>query len=330
MSRMGFGIVPRMPKKNLDPHLVHFSQLLREALHAASMEDPAYIGVRVAQLQEHPPREDLAYHPAVVKAWMDGRALPNEAAFATLHELLADKVSPAFEDAYDLASLHHQSVQEISLVLQARYKEHGYTLKKLCAALAEHGITNHHGGVLSPASIANFFVGTSALPSRMIPALDLILPPFAHEASLGQLYYHEHPSPEVLLQRATETTDIHRALRYIRRALGFSCQEMAQAVNAQLPPHSKTSHVKIHNWETLAHKNNSALPSRHSFPDTDPITVYTQILTDHGYGEWARNNDNHLRDILTEAIDHRRAESLRLQPYALPRAQQPVATAVSR
>lgn len=300
------------------PHAdtLHFATLLTQALTDAGLHDPATIGALVAANEESSHRETLPYHPAMVTAWMQGRALPNESAFAALSDMLADKIhTTTLESTYESALLYGKTPSELGLNLQARYKPYGFTLSSLCKALAEHGVRTRYGTVYSPSGLANIISGDYEMPRTMAVALDDLLPCKEGEIPFQRLHDMTHPTPESFLEKAAQTNDIHRALRYMRRALGFSLQSMADAISEQLPEKEKLSQVSVLNWEKLSHKPYSSLPTTQGFGGSDAITVYGDILTEHGFGPWAEQHDRHLRAILKNAIDMRH-QSLRQTQYA--------------
>lgn len=100
---------------------------------------------------------------------------------------------------------------------------------------------------------------------------------------------HPRPMDETVWKAATARDDLGTLMLLCRDALGLSQSQMPQAIAAitgRLP--SKTT--LAHQWET-----NRILPSPQFFPDTDPPSVYSELMQRHwSAGNWT---DQHHEDL---------------------------------
>ncbi len=232
------------------PHedCLHFAALLREALQQAKLVDPTQIGELVANAQQYPERQEIPYHPAVIESWLNGRAVPPPAAFEALHDMLADVVPSSFEDAYEAAYLQAPTKNEVGTVLHHRLKEQGLKLYDVGQKLLDAG-TSHTGRPYSGGCVSYWCNGVHDVPSHVLLALDQLLPPQdTARIPLGTLVgLNKRQDSAERLAKATTTTDLHRALRYMRQALGFSNQRMADAISDKLTGESHVSNVSVLN-----------------------------------------------------------------------------------
>lgn len=314
-----FGIMRHMsPPKPLPEELAVFASLLQAALAKAGLHDARQIGHLVAAAQEDPERDDAPYHPAVVQAWLRGKALPPEPAFMALQDMLADIPSASLEQAYENACLVSPLTpsQEINLTLQARYKAHGLNLDALGHAMAPHGVT-YRGNPISKSAVANYFTGLAPIPDHWIPALDAVIPPANGEPSFQSLHHAYFARPSDYLDKAASSEDIHEAFKYMRKACHFNLAQMAEALGEHIPNQKAPSRMTVMNWERPAHDPNNHLPSAAIFSGTDAITAYGEVLTAHGHGAWFAAHEAHLRRSLTNAIHERHAEGKTHGVYAI-------------
>lgn len=291
-----------MPQKQ-PPHedCLHFASLLRMALQRAGLTDPVLIGELAALAQETPVRESLPYHPAVVTSWMAGSSVPGPAAFSALQDMLMDTAPAALEDAYEAAWLHAPHSTEMSIVFRARMQSAGFTLSTLAKTLAEHGYGSATGMPLNDSTLSFWGSGKIVLPDAVLPLLDQLLPA-ENGVALQQLRALSMPNPDEALEKAAQTGDIHRALRYLRRAVDLSYKDMAKAITTHLPGDKSISGDSVRGWELLSQKKGSHLPIGETFRGTDAVTLYGAVLSEHGRGGWFADHENHLRGLLEKAV----------------------------
>ncbi len=287
-------------RKPIAEESLHFADVLREALRHSGLTDPIEIGRQAARAQEKPQRADLPYHPAVVEGWLNGQCLPGKEALQALLKLTGDPYTVTLVEAHKHALPIAPAATEYSMLLQARLNYHGISRKQLATQLHERGICRDNGEPFGEVVLHYWCNGENRIGTAYMPAIDAILPPDPHcPYSLQTLEIRNRVDPAERLAKAAATTDIHRALRYIRQALHLSKKDMANEISRHIG--HDISQVTLANWELLYGKETSALPSPRLFTTIDPISVYCTILTEHGYGDWAAQHKQHLNDSLQQA-----------------------------
>ncbi|MBX9727098.1 MAG: hypothetical protein K2X09_07520 [Rickettsiales bacterium] len=316
-----------MPAKTpIHPDCIEFGAKLHAAFASVNLTDPKQIGELVAAAQEYPERETIPYHPAVVEAWFSGEALPESNSFEAILSLLSDTNAIGhLEYAHELASLNPPSASEISVVMKHRMQEGGFILATLSKALYDLGCKDRKGNAYNEATISQWRSGINPITPSALPPLDKLLTAAPEEPTLARLSCIDHPPPGFALAKAAGSTNIHAALRHVRNAMQMSRNALANEIGAYLPDGKTITGAAINQWESEGGGSvKSTIPSRSTFTGTDAMTVYGQILTDHGHGEWwQQTGENIMRRLLDQEIHRRgyddtgRATSARpLQPIA--------------
>lgn len=321
-----------MPAKTpIHPDCIEFGAKLRAAFASVNLTDPKEIGELLAAAQEYPERESIPYHPAFVEAWFSGEALPACNSFEAILSLLDDTNAVAhLEYAYELASLNPPSAKEISVVMKHRMQEGGFMLATLSKALYDLGCTDRKGNAYNEATISQWRSGIHPITPSALTPLDKLLTAASGEPTLARLTCVDLPPPGFALAKAAGSTNVHSALRHVRNAMQMGRNALANEIGAYLPDGKTITGSAINQWETEEGGSvRSTIPSRRTFTGTDAMTVYGQILTDHGHGEWwQQTGEKIMRRLLDQEIHRRGYDDTGRATTARPL--QPIAAASER
>lgn len=266
--------------QSIHPYARRFGQRLRALFDSVGMASDTEVGKLVADAQHAPPRDGVPYDPAVIAAWCSGALLPTPEAFTAISELCHTRGNhaqcDALEQAYDaaLGEPHSRHISEVSVTLQARVKATGLTLDQMAMALADQGTPLSDSSASARVMLHTDYAGKRSLSPERLAAYDKVLsrlgidgPPLVALDALERM----ERSNVAYAPPSVPEGSLGSMLKACRLRLGLSMHRMAEAIASITG--KPISHMAVYGWE------NGTLPSRDSFPMTDPITVYGTLLS---------------------------------------------------